>query len=80
MVVKSQKNRKIYNGMINVNTTVIGKFIIPSPQTIAGVKTFSSIPKQSNTTAPTLDTQFTNKKYVDDSIANAITTTLNGSY
>ena len=49
-------------------------------QSISGVKTFSSIPKQSNTTAPTNDAEFTNKKYVDDSIASAITTTLNGSY
>jgi len=38
-------------------------------QNISGVKTFTSIPKQSNTTAPTQDTEFTNKKYVDDSIA-----------
>jgi len=37
-------------------------------QTFAGVKTFSSIPKQSNTTAPTDNAQFTNKKYVDDRI------------
>ena len=40
-------------------------------QTISGTKTFSVIPQQSNTTAPTQDTQFTNKKYVDDSIAGA---------
>lgn len=37
-------------------------------QIITGVKTFNSIPKQVNTTAPTQDTEFTNKKYVDDLI------------
>lgn len=51
-----------------------------SDQVISGTKTFNNIPRQSSTTAPTLDTQFTNKKYVDDSIAAAITTTLGGSY
>lgn len=46
--------------------------ILTSNQTISGAKTFSTIPKQSNTTAPTQDTEFTNKKYVDDSITTAI--------
>lgn len=41
-------------------------------QTISGEKTFSTIPKQSSTTAPTQDVQFTNKKYVDDSITTQI--------
>lgn len=49
-------------------------------QTISGTKKFNSIPQQSNTTAPTLDTEFTNKKYVDDAIASAITDALGGSY
>jgi len=48
-------------------------------QNIRGVKTFNSIPKQSDTTAPTNDAEFTNKKYVDDKdalkedIANKVT-------
>ena len=47
-------------------------------QDITGEKTFYTIPKQSDTTAPTLDTQFTNKKYVDDKIGdiNTILATL----
>lgn len=60
--------------------TKIGSLISEQLQIFSGVKTFNSIPKQSNTTAPTLDTQFTNKKYVDDSIASAIGTALGGNY
>ena len=41
-------------------------------QSFSGEKTFYSIPKQSSTTPPTLDTQFTNKKYVDDQITAQI--------
>jgi hypothetical protein len=48
------------------------KMIGTGGQTINGQKTFTSIPKQNNTNAPTLDSQFTNKKYVDDSISNKI--------
>lgn len=48
-------------------------------QTINGIKTFGSFPVTPSS-APTTDYQTANKKYVDDSIANAITTTLNGSY
>lgn len=55
-------------------------YIDSSTQDITGTKTFYSIPKQSSTAAPTLDTQFTNKKYVDDSIATAITGALEGEY
>ena len=78
-----------YYGNIYVNDTLkiairneyyIGKKITDINQTIVGVKTFLSIPKQNNTTAPTQNTEFTNKKYVDDSIASAITTTLNSSF
>lgn len=46
--------------------------ITSQPQTFYGIKTFEAIPKQGNTNAPTLDEQFTNKKYVDDQINNAI--------
>ena len=60
----------IKNSTTNTFPSGIGKgnLIIAKAQTIAGVKTFSSIPQQSTTTAPTLDAQFTNKKYVDDKL------------
>ena len=58
------------NGFALFNaTSSIGKFLSSSAQSISGVKTFNSIPKQSNTTAPTDNTEFTNKKYVDDKVA-----------
>jgi len=49
-------------------------------QTIKGNKYFNNIPRVSSYVAPTQNTELTAKKYVDDSIASAITTTLNGSY
>lgn len=56
------------------------RYITERKQIFNGIKIFSEIPQQNSTTAPTLNNQFTNKKYVDDSIASAITTTLGGSY
>jgi len=47
-------------------------------QSISGKKTFTTLPESSVT--PTTNNQLVNKKYVDDSISSAITTTLNGSY
>ena len=47
-------------------------------QTISGIKTFTALPETS--IAPTTNNQLTNKKYVDDAIASAITSTLNGGY
>ena len=47
-------------------------------QTITGTKTFSVLPQSS--VVPTNDTHLANKKYVDDSIASAITSALGGSY
>ena len=47
-------------------------------QMILGTKNFATIPECSVT--PTSDTHMVNKKYVDDAIANAITTTLEGEY
>lgn len=41
-------------------------------QWIDGEKIFTEIPKQSDTTAPTINSQFTNKKYVDDQITAQI--------
>lgn len=49
-----------------------------SAQTISAKKTFSTLPESS--VVPTTDNQLANKKYVDDAIASAITTTLGGSY
>lgn len=47
-------------------------------QYINAKKTFSVLPETSVT--PTTDKQLVNKKYVDDAIADAITTTLGGNY
>ena len=47
-------------------------------ETISAKKTFSALPVSSVT--PTSGTQLVNKKYVDDSITSAITTTLGGNY
>ena len=47
-------------------------------QSISAKKTFSVLPESS--VAPTTDNQLANKKYVDDTVANAIGTALGGSY
>lgn len=86
VTVQNNGNIRLYYELIINNNTMVSSSttlfvsITSSAQTFSGEKTFSSIPRQSNTTAPTLDTQFTNKKYVDDSIASAIGSTLGGSY
>lgn len=41
-------------------------YLTGGTQTILGQKTFNIIPRQSGTTAPTLNNELTNKKYVDD--------------
>ena len=51
---------------------------INESQTISGTKTFSTLPESS--VIPTTDNQLTNKKYVDDAITAAITTSLEASY
>ena len=51
---------------------------INESQTISGTKTFSTLPESS--VIPTTDNQLTNKKYVDDAITAAITTSLEESY
>lgn len=53
-------------------------FTLNTYQTVSSRKTFTALPESSVT--PTTNNQFTNKKYVDDAIASAITTTLGGSY
>lgn len=62
------------------SSSVTAKFLTNDIQTIGGVKTFNSIPKLASYTAPTSNEELVAKKYVDDSIASAITTTLNGNY
>ena len=52
--------------------------LIDKNETISGTKTFSSLPKSS--VVPSDDTHLVNKKYVDDAIASAITTSLEASY
>ena len=70
------------NGVISFsNDRFVDYFLTGTTQTINGKKTFATIPEQSNTNAPTKNAQFTNKKYVDDSITTAlgtIETTLGG--
>ena len=78
-----QRNRIIKNSStykINVANITGGDYflMVGSNQTVAGKKTFTTLPETS--IVPTGDDQLTNKKYVDDSIASAITTTLGGSY
>ena len=51
---------------------------INESQTISGTKTFSTLPESS--VIPTTDNQLTNKKYVDDAITAAVTTSLEASY
>lgn len=58
---------------MNGNPITYGRTIDNNSQEITGTKTFAAIPKQKTTTAPTLDEQFTNKKYVDDTIAKVTT-------
>ncbi|MBQ4030156.1 MAG: hypothetical protein II625_00250 [Bacilli bacterium] len=60
-------------GVTYLDTALGSNFCVTSDkQTFNGLKTFTSIPQQSTTIAPTQDKEFTNKKYVDDSISNAI--------
>lgn len=62
----------IQDNAITMSSNALYYQLTGSAQIIDGVKTFSSIPKQNDTTAPTNNQQFTNKKYVDDKIANAV--------
>ena len=66
-------NPSITNSMaLSTNRKIAGIYLSTTNQTIKGAKTFINIPKQNNTTAPTEDREFTNKKYVDDQISGAI--------
>lgn len=47
-------------------------------QTITNIHNYTVLPTSSK--VPTIDEQFVNKKYVDDAIANSITTVLEGEY
>jgi len=69
------------SNQLSINTTtVIGYGINYSAQTWGGVKTFVDIPRTQNTTAPTLDNQLTNKKYVDNTVAPSVTTSSTSTY
>lgn len=48
------------------------KSVSDTNQIWSGIKTFASLPKINSYTAPTIDTQFTPKKYVDDKITVAV--------
>lgn len=55
------------------NGFILGKKSVSDTNQIwNGIKTFASLPKINSYTAPTTDTQFTPKKYVDDKIAVAV--------
>lgn len=56
------------------------KVLTNNQQQIDGIKIFNNTPKLSSYSAPTNNEDLVAKKYVDDSIASAITTTLGGSY
>jgi hypothetical protein len=75
-------NGKVYLGSDSgaARQTSLDFMLKEKDQTFDGVKTFVSLPKVYQYTTPTQNEQLTPKKYVDDSISNAITTTLNGSY
>lgn len=69
------------NSNISLGTAVNHGFVISaSSQTFTGRKTFGNNPYVSSYTAPVQNYELAPKKYVDDSIATAITTTLGGSY
>lgn len=57
-----------------------GFLVTASTQTFTGRKTFGANPYVSLYTAPTQNYELAPKKYVDDKVASAITTTLNGNY
>lgn len=78
---KMQAELSLNNGTLKLSGTIgLGQLMTTSKQTFSGLKKFSTIPQQGDTTAPTNDAQFTNKKYVDDSIATAIGSALGGNY
>ena len=69
------------SNQLSINTTtVIGYGINYSSQTWGGVKTFVDIPRTQYTTAPTLDNQLTNKKYVDDKATTTKNSTIQSIY
>ena len=71
-------DRTTFNGLSEYKIYSDGMVLLAGQQTISGKKTFSTLPETS--IAPTTNNQLANKKYVDDAIAAAITTTLGGSY
>lgn len=66
---------QVANNTINTNTGTYYQIKCVNTNTaqdITSLKTFYTIPQQNDTTAPTNNKEFTNKKYVDDQISNAV--------
>jgi len=78
--LKIDTQGEMTNGTFTYSNNV--SFLTSGNQAITGEKIFNTIPalNPGYTYTITNDNQLVNKKYVDDSIASAITTTLNGSY
>ena len=73
MIVNNIDKYNNYNGM----TYDFSNFMrTTGSYTIGGTFTFSTLPKTYTNLMPTLDTQLTNKQYVDTAISNAITTSI----
>lgn len=68
---KSSSTAVATDGEINLISQT-GQLLVSKDQLFSGVKIFGNIPEQSSNTAPTKDVQFTNKKYVDDSISASL--------
>ena len=60
------------SGILRVDNSTVGDFLTSLDQYLMGKKTFYTIPEVSSYSAPTTNTQLAAKKYVDDSISNAI--------
>lgn len=72
---------KLTNKMLDLSTSTTetrNLNLVDKEQSISRKKTFSVLPESSVT--PTTNNQLVNKKYVDDSIASAITDALEGGY
>lgn len=67
-------NTLMYDRILTTGQLLTGEGV----QYVSGKKTFTTLPESS--VVPSTNNQLTNKKYVDDAIASAITTTLEGEY
>ena len=71
-------NTSLVNGNSYKSLNIATTMNTDANETISRQHTYTTLPVSS--VAPTSDTQFVNKKYVDDSITSAITTVLEGEY